>query len=76
MALYNDVINVAKNYLGIAAKEYIERRCRIAFKIELQELTEEHLERLADTIELTATAYISEEKVKKFKNEILELKNQ
>lgn len=74
MALYNDVLNIAKNYLGLAAEEYIDRRCRISLNIDAKKIEKEHLDRLADSISLSATAYINEEKVKSFVDEILALK--
>lgn len=74
MAIYNDVLKIAKNYLGLAAEEYIDRRCRISLSMKAEDLGIENLDRLAESIGLSATAYISEDKVKAFAKEILELK--
>jgi ubiquinone biosynthesis protein UbiJ len=74
MALHDDVMNIAKNYMGLAAEEYISRRCRISFKIEVQDLEKEHLDRLAEAIATTAEVYVGKEKVKQFRQEILDLK--
>ncbi|MFH1856760.1 MAG: hypothetical protein ABH836_06050 [Candidatus Omnitrophota bacterium] len=75
MTLYEEVLNIAQSYMGLAATEYLERRCRVSLGINnLENLKKEHLEKLAAAIEMTATVYISEEKVKQFKTEILALK--
>ena len=72
--LYQDILSIAKSYMGMVAEEYIERRCRVSIgKDNPANLEREDIERLASGIEMTAGAYISEEKVEKFKEEILEL---
>jgi len=74
--LYQDVLAVAKTYMGFAAEEYIERRCRVSTDLKTAaDLKREHIERLAAGIEMTAGAYMGEEKVKKFKEEIIKLKD-
>jgi hypothetical protein len=73
MALYDDVLDIAKDYMGMAAEEYIVRRCRVGLSIEAEKLENKHLARLAESIEMTAEVYVGTEKVRKFKNEILAL---
>jgi len=74
--VYQDILAIAKSYMGLAAEEYIERRCRVSIEINNPaDIKREDIDRLAAGIEMTAGAYISEEKVKKFKDEILQLKN-
>lgn len=76
MNVYEEVLKIAQSYMGLAAKEYLERRCRVSLGIsEPGELKKEHLDKLAAAIEMTVTVYISEEKAKKFKNEVLALKS-
>jgi hypothetical protein len=75
MAVYDDVLDIAKNYMGMAAEEYIARRCRVSLGVEAKELAREHLSRLAESIEMTAGVYVGEERVKKFKNEIIAIGN-
>ena len=74
--LYTDILRIARNYMGIAAKEYIDRRCRIVLSgSEPEEITLEKLDRLIAGIEMTAKVYMSEGKVVAFIREIEELKN-
>lgn len=72
--LYQDLLSIVKSYMGLAADEYIERRCRVSLDITSPaDLKIEDLDRLAAGIEMTAGAYMSEEKVRNFKNEVLKL---
>lgn len=73
--LYQDIVNITKSYMGIAAEEYIKRRCTVSFNIpDPKEIKTEHLDRLAEAIGMTAEVYMNSEKVKQFKKEILQLK--
>ncbi|MBU1128984.1 MAG: hypothetical protein KKE01_07920 [Candidatus Omnitrophica bacterium] len=75
MDLYQNVLGIAKSYIGLAAGEYIERRCRVSLNLaNPEDFKKTDIERLAEGIAMTAGAYMSEEKVKKFKDEILKLK--
>ena len=31
-SLYEEILEIARDYMGIAAEEYIERRCRIVLQ--------------------------------------------
>jgi len=76
MTLYNDILDIARTYMGIAAEEYIERRCRVSLEItKPSDVKKDEIERLAAGIEMSAGAYMSDEKVKNFKDEILKLKD-
>jgi len=76
MTIYNDVLHIAQTYMGIAAREYIDRRCRVSLEIaNPNDMKKEDIERLAAGVEMSAGAYMGEEKVKKFKEEILKLKD-
>lgn len=73
--LYQDVLAIAKSYMGRVAEEYIQRRCRVSLDIsDPASLSPGDIERLAAGIDLTANAYMNEEKARKFRNEILALK--
>lgn len=73
--LYQDILNIAKSYMGIAAEDYIKRRCAVSFNLsEPKEIKTEHLDRLAEAIGMTAEVYINSEKIKQFQKEILNLK--
>lgn len=73
--LYQDIITIAKSYMGLAAEEYVERRCRVSLNLNKPaDLKKEHLERFAAGIEMTAGTYMKEEKGKRFMEEILALR--
>lgn len=73
--LYDDILAIAREYMGPAAEDYIRRRIRIIQGGEEPEtITHERLERLAMGINMTAKGYMSERKALAFCNEILELR--
>jgi len=74
MSLYDDILVIAKEYTGIGAEQYIRRRCKALDLSDPKQLQKEHIDRLAQGIDVTAGAYMSEERVKAFKKEILQLK--
>ena len=73
--LYDDILAVARNYMGIAAEDYIRRRIRIVQRGENPEtISPDRLDRLAAGIDMTAKVYMSELKVRQFREDILALK--
>ena len=75
MRLYDQILVIAREYMGIAAEDYIRRRIRIVQHGEPPEtITEDRLERLVAGIDMTAKGYMSPAKVAAFRNEILALK--
>jgi hypothetical protein len=73
--LYDDILAVARNYMGIAAEDYIRRRIRIVQRGEDPEtITLDRLDRLAAGIDMTAKLYMSDVKVRQFREDILALK--
>jgi len=74
--LYQSIVEIAKTYMGLIAEEYLARRCRVSLdKSDPTDLEPDDLDRLAAGIDMTAGAYISEEKAKRFKEEILRHKH-
>jgi len=74
--LYNDILAIANNYMGIVGEEYIRRRCNVSFGLKNPaDIKKQDIERLAESVAMTAEVYLSSEKVKEFKEEILRLKN-
>jgi len=74
--LYEDILEIARDYMGIAAKEYIERRCRIVLGgSSAEEITIDKLERLSAGIEMTAKAYIGRERAEAFRKQIEALRH-
>jgi len=75
MSLYDDVLEIAREYMGIAAKDYIDRRCRIVLRGEAPEtITTAHLDRLVVGVGMTAKGYIGERKTEDFKSQLEALK--
>jgi hypothetical protein len=61
--------------MGIAAEDYIRRRCNVSLGLpKPEELKVEDLERLVESVGMTAEVYMGTEKVQRFKEEILALK--
>jgi hypothetical protein len=74
-ALYEDILAIARDYMGIAAEDYIRRRIRIVLGGRDPEHIElSRLERLAAGIDMTATGYMSAAKAAAFRDAILSLK--
>jgi hypothetical protein len=74
-ALYDDILAIARDYMGIAAEDYIRRRIRIVQRGRSPEtITVERLDRLAAGIDMTAKIYLSEAKANAFRDKILALK--
>lgn len=73
--LYDDILAIARNYMGPAAEDYIRRRIRIVQRGESEETIEvDKLDRLAAGIDMTAKVYMSANKATAFRDEILSLK--
>jgi hypothetical protein len=74
--LYNDILTIAREYMGIAAEDYIRRRIRIVQRGEAPEtIVAERLDRVAAGVEMTAGIYMSKKKAQAFRDAILSLKN-
>lgn len=74
MSLYDRIVEVAREYMGPAAEDYIRRRIRIVQGGKAPEAVEaSRLPRLAVGIEMTAKVYISEKKAEAFRQAILDL---
>lgn len=74
MTLYEQVLEVARVYMGPAAEDYIQRRIRIVQQGEdPRTVTVDKLERLAVGVEMTAKRYMSQSRAEKFRDEIRRL---
>lgn len=74
-ALYDEILRIARNYMGPAAEDYIRRRIRIVQGGRAPESIEpDKLERLAAGIDMTGAIYVKEAKVRAFRDEILALR--
>jgi hypothetical protein len=75
MALYDDVLNIAREYIGPAAENFITRKMTAIRVVDSKDLSKEHLDNLALSIQATAKIYMSEDQAVKFRQDILALKN-
>lgn len=75
MALYDDILAIARNYMGPAAEDYIRRRIRIVQRGEAPEtITADRLQRLAAGIDMTAKVYMGPVKAALFRDAVLALR--
>lgn len=76
MGLYEDILSIARNYMGPAAEDYVRRRIRIVQRGEEPEsISGEKLERLAVGIEMTAKVYMGPAKAATFRDAVLRLRD-
>jgi hypothetical protein len=74
--LYDEILEIAQNYMGVAAEDYVRRRIRIVLRGDAPETIQaDKLDRLAAGIDMTAKGYMSEAKARLFRDEIVGLKN-
>jgi hypothetical protein len=74
-ALYDEILRIARNYMGPAAEDYIRRRIRIVQGGRDPESIEpDKIARLAAGIEMTGAIYVTEPKARAFRDEILALR--
>lgn len=68
------VLEVAEHYLGFAAKQYLDRQCRIHLNKSLNEITREDLDDLAKWVSNTAPLIMDTDEGKELAEAISELK--
>jgi hypothetical protein len=74
--LYEDILAIARDYMGVAAEDYIRRRIRIVqHGVAPETFCEDRLDRLAAGIDMTAKGYMTDKKAAAFRQAILELKS-
>jgi hypothetical protein len=74
MRLYDEIVEIAREYMGVAAEDYVRRRIRIVQRGEAPEtITRDRIARLAVGIKMTANGYMSERKAAEFHARILSL---
>ena len=72
--LYDEILAIAREYMGPAAEEYIRRRIRIVQGGRAPESIEvDKLARLAAGIDMTAKLYMHEARAGRFRDEVLAL---
>ncbi|MAQ17422.1 MAG: hypothetical protein CMN30_21835 [Sandaracinus sp.] len=74
LSLYDRILDTAREFMGPAAEEYINRRIRIVMRGEEPEtIPEDKLERLAAGIQMTAKGYMSQARAERFRQAVLDL---
>jgi hypothetical protein len=75
LGLYDDLLRIARNYLGPAAEDYVRRRIRIVTRGAIPEsITGDRIERLAAGIDMTAKVYMGPLKAAAFRDDVLALR--
>ena len=75
MTLYDDVINVAKPFLGPATERFVNRQINGHLDIETYQLTSQHLEELARWCYVSGKLVISDEKAKGLSDKVKSLRS-
>jgi hypothetical protein len=74
--LYDEILAIAQEYMGIAAEDYVQRRIRIVQRgRDPTTIGPDRLERLAAGIDMTASVYMSAAKARAFRDKILALRD-
>lgn len=71
--LYDNIINIAKLYMGPAAEPFVKRQIKSHLKIELEVLNNQHIEELAKWCQISARLIMDKEKAQEFGNRIKNL---
>jgi hypothetical protein len=73
-SLYEQILGIARHYMGPAAEDYVRRRIRIVLGgRDPESVGFDKLERLAAGIDMTANGYMSDAKARAFRDEVLAL---
>jgi hypothetical protein len=74
-SLYDQILAVARDFMGPAAEDYVRRRIRIVQQGRAPEtITADKLDRLAAGIDMTAKGYMGEARAAAFRDAVLALK--
>ena len=74
--LYEEIVAVARDFMGPAAEDYVRRRIRIVQQgRDPETITADKLERLAAGIDMTAKGYMTAARAAAFRDAVLRLKN-
>ena len=74
-SLFEDILDIAQDYMGPAAEDYIRRRIRIVQRGEAPEtIGADRLERLAAGIDMTAKVYMGPRRAAAFRDAVLRLR--
>ena len=75
MALYDDVIELAKMYLGPAARKFVDRQIKGHLEIDGSQLAPDDLEELAKWCYTSSKLLMNDVKAREFSEKIKALRN-
>lgn len=74
MTLYDDIVTVAKDYMGPTAARFVDRQLSGHLKMEPYQLNRHHLEELAKWCYTSGRLVMREERAQEFSNRIQRLR--
>ncbi|HEY8490006.1 MAG TPA: hypothetical protein VIO14_03340 [Dehalococcoidia bacterium] len=72
-SLYEQVIGVAKPYLGLVTEQFVARQCTAHLKVQPQALTPAQIPELAKWVEISGALVMDKAKAAELKEKILKL---
>ena len=75
MALYDDVIDLAKVYLGPAARKFVDRQIKGHLDMDGSQLVHEDLEELAKWCYTSSKMLMNDVKAREFSDKVKSLRN-
>ncbi|MBT4511431.1 MAG: hypothetical protein HOC20_04375 [Chloroflexi bacterium] len=74
MALYDDVVNLGKTYMGPAAKKFVDRQISGHLDVEASKLAASHMAELAKWCYTSGKMLMDDAKAQEFSNKVKALK--
>ena len=74
MALYNDVIDLARPYLGPAAEKFVSRQISTHLNVNADQLAGQHMEELSKWCLMSGKLVMAEAKAQEFSQKVKSLK--
>lgn len=74
-ALYDDILRITREYMGVVAESFVKRRCKNSLDLENPYCIEgRHIEPFAQGVARTGEVYMKPEKVREFATALMKLK--
>lgn len=70
MAIYDDVVNLGKGYLGPAAKKFVDRQISGHLDVDASQLATNHMEELAKWCYTSGKLLMDDAKAQEFSNKV------
>lgn len=75
MSLYEEVVDLARNYMGPAAKKFVDRQIKAHLEIEGAELTYADIDELAEWCYTSSKLLMNDYKAREFSHAIKSIRN-